>query len=135
MVFESDAAPNGHAQFMNWYAQQTLWAEGHSYDDPAVSTEKLRAWFMEIIQSFPPLNGTLSKHDLPEDEASATDYSVGKRAIYCAFAWSKAESAHNLVFELARKHGVGLFDVSSGNEEVWLPSNEKLRLAHSKFDV
>ena len=132
MVFESNAAPTSHAQFMDWYEQQTQWAEGHGYDDPTVSTAKLRAWFMEIIQSFPPLNGPLSQDDLPEDEASATDYSVGKSVIYCAFAWSKAEPAYDTVFKLAQKHGVGFFNVSSGNEEVWLPSKEKLSLAHSK---
>jgi hypothetical protein len=132
MVFESNAAPASHAQFMDWYEQQTQWAEGHSYDDPEVSTAKLRAWFMEIIQSFPPLNGPLSQDDLPEDEASATDYSVGKSVIYCAFAWSKAGLAYETVFEVAQKHGVGFFNVSSGNEEVWLPSKDKLSLAHSK---
>ena len=132
MVFESNAAPTSHAQFMDWYEQQTQWAEGHGYDDPTVSTAKLRAWFMEIIQSFPPLNGPLSQDDLPEDEASATDYSVGKSVIYCAFAWPKAELAYDTVFDLAQKHGVGFFNVSSGNEEAWLPSNNKLSLAHSK---
>jgi len=132
MVFESNAAPTKHAQFMDWYEQQAQWAEGHSYDDPAVSTDKLRAWFMDIIQSFPPLNGPFSQADLPEDEASATDYSVGKSVICCAFAWSKAELAYGTTFELAQKHGVGFFNVSSGNEEVWLPSKDKLRLAHSK---
>ena len=127
MVFESNAAPASHAQFMDWYEQQTQWAEGHSYDDPEVSTTKLRAWFMEIIQSFPPLNGPLSQDDLPEDEASATDYSVGKSVIYCAFAWSKAELAYETVFELAQEHGVGFFNVSSGNEEVWLPSKRQAK--------
>ncbi len=132
MVFESNTAPASHVQFMDWYEQQTQWAEGHSYDDPAVSTAKLRAWFMEIIKSFPPLNGPLSQDDLPEDEGSATDYSVGKSVIYCAFAWPKAELAYDTVFELAQKLGVGFFNVSSGNEEVWLPLNGKLSLAHSK---
>jgi hypothetical protein len=132
MVFEPNAAPAGHAQFVGWYEKQTQWDEGHSYDDLAVSPDKLRAWFIEIIQAFPPLNGPLSQQDLPEDEASATDYSVGKSAIYCSFAWSKAEQAYDTVFELAQKHRVGLFDVSSGNEEVWLPSSNKLKLAHTK---
>jgi hypothetical protein len=57
---------------------------------------------------------------------------VGKSVIYCAFAWSKAELAYDTVFELAQKHGVGFFNVSSGNEEVWLPSKGALNLAHSK---
>ena len=132
MVFEPNAVSTNHSQFMAWYEDQTKWAENHSYDDPAVSTASLRAWFLDIIGSFPPLNGPLSKDDLPEDEASATDYSVGKSAIYCAFAWSKAEVAYETVFKLAEKHTVGFFDVSSGNEEVWLPSNGRLKIAHSK---
>ena len=133
MVFDYSVGPPGHAQFMAWYEEQTKWAEGHSYDDPAVSTASLRAWFLDITQSFPPLNGPLSKDDLPEDEASPTDYSVGKSAIYCAFASSKAKLAYDISFKLAQKHGVGFFDVSSGNEEVWLPSNGRLRLAHSRL--
>jgi hypothetical protein len=132
MVFEPSAAPSSHRDFMQWYDQQTQWAEGHSYDDPVVSTANLRAWFMDIIQSYRPLNGPLSQDDLPEDEASATDYSVGKSVIYCAFAWSKAEPAYRLVFELAQKHRVGFFNVSSANEEVWLPVEGRLTLAHSK---
>jgi hypothetical protein len=132
MVFEPTAAPGGHVQFMIWYEQQTQWTEGHSYNDPAVSTANLRGWFMDIIQSFPPMNGPLSQDDLPEDEASATDYSVGKSVIYCAFAWSKEQPAYDTVFALAQKYGVGFFDVSSGNEEVWLPVGGRLTLAHSK---
>lgn len=110
MVFESNVVP---PQFMAWFERQTKWAEGHSYDDPAVSTAPLRGWFLDIIQSFPPLNGPLSRDDLPEDEASATDYSVGEAVIYCAFAWSKAELAYDSVFKLAETYGVGFVDVST----------------------
>jgi hypothetical protein len=117
---------------MVWYGQLIQWAEGHSYNDPEVSTAKLRGWFMDMIQSYPPMNGPLSHNDLPEDEASLTDYSLGKPAIYCAFAWSKEQPAYDAVFELAQKHGVGFFNVSSENEEVWLPESGKLILAHSK---
>ena len=45
MVFESNAASVSHAPFIDWYEHQTEWAEGHSYDDPVVSTEKLRAFY------------------------------------------------------------------------------------------
>jgi hypothetical protein len=132
MVFEPNSVSTNHAQFMTWYEEQTNWGEGHSYHDPAVPAASLRAWFLDIIESFPPLNGPLSTDDLPEDEDSATDYSLGKSVIYCAFAWSKAEVAYEIVFKLAEKHAVGFFDVSSGNEEVWLPSNGRLKIAHSK---
>ena len=131
MVFDPGAAPGRHSEFMVWYAQQTEWSEGHSYNDPTVSIDILRGWFVDIIQKFPPLNGPLSSDELPDDEASATDYSIGKSIIYCAFAWSKAELAYTTAFQLAEKHGVGFFNVSSSKSEVWLPASGRLRLAHS----
>ncbi|MGH9741563.1 MAG: hypothetical protein ACRD51_04350 [Candidatus Acidiferrum sp.] len=132
MVFEPMDIANNRNQFMEWYEEQTKWAEGHTYDDPAITTPSLRAWFLEIALSFPPLNGPLSKVDLPEDEDSATDYSIGMSVIYCSFAWSKASPAYDTVFKLAQKHSVGFLDASSENAEVWLPSKGKLILAHRR---
>ena len=119
MVFEPTAAPTDRDAFMAWYGEQTKWSEGHSYDDPAVTTAALRAWFMEIIETFAPMNGPLSDPDA--DDATVTDYSVGREVIYAAFAWSKAENAREVVFRLAAKHAVGFFDVSTDNGGVWLP--------------
>jgi hypothetical protein len=132
MVFDPNTAPTTHAQFMLWCVAQTEWAEGHDFNDPVVTTPPLRAWFMDIIQSFPPMNGPFSKAVLSEDEARTANYSLGKSIIYCCFAWSKEDLANRTVFELAQKHGVGFFNVSSSGEEVWLPLNGKLTLAHAK---
>ena len=49
--------------------------------------------------------------------------------IYCSFAWSKADLAYRIVFELAPKHGVGFFDVSSQDSKLWLPKNGRLAVA------
>lgn len=129
MVFEPNDAPSKRAQFIDWYRRQIQWGESHGYNDPSVPTAKLHSWFLEIIEKFPPLNGPLSKEELPEDEDSTTDYSLGRSVIYCSFAWSKAEQAHKTVFELAQKHGVGFLDVSSNDSELWLPTNGELRIA------
>ena len=51
-----------------------------------------------------------------------------------SFARSKAEQAYDAVFELAGRHGLGLFDVSSSQEAVWLPNDGKLNLAHLEID-
>jgi hypothetical protein len=130
MVFEPSDAPSNRALFLEWYRRQTQWGDTHGYNDPTVSAVKLRSWFLEIIQRFPPLNGPLSTDELPEDEDSVTDYSLGKSVIYCSFAWSKAEQAHSTVFELAQKHGVGFFDVSSNDAKLWFPDDGQLRLMH-----
>ncbi len=133
MVFAPEAAPKDREAFMVWYDEQTEWEEKHSYDNPKVSTPALRAWFLEMIQAYPQMNGPFSSDDLPQDEASVTDYSVGRSVIYAAFAWSKAAQAYQAMFSLAAKHGVGFFDVSSDHAEVWLPDGKGgLSIAHSE---
>ncbi len=71
MVFEPTVAPNERNAFMEWYAQQTEWTEDHSYQDQAVTTEKLQAWFREMIEHFPPMNGPLASDDV--DDPTVTD--------------------------------------------------------------
>jgi len=132
MVFQPDAAPANHSDFLRWYLEVVEWDEGHSYDDPAITTPQLRAWFFEMSEQFPPLNGPFSKEDLPDDESTATDYSIGKSAIYAGFAWSKAEPAYQKMFALTTKHKLGFFNVSSNQEEVWLPVEDKMTLTHQK---
>ena len=132
MVFDPAAAPKGREAFLEWYDKQSEWEEPHRYDDPAVSSAALRAWFMEMIEAFPALNGPHRKRDLPEDEGTLTDYSVGESVICAAFSWSKAEVAYEVMFRLAEKHRVGLFNASSDRAEVWLPGpSGRLLLAHA----
>ena len=57
MVFEPDAVPASHAEFLDWYTVQTKWGEDHGYDDPALSSANLRAWFADMIEIFPPMHG------------------------------------------------------------------------------
>ena len=132
MVFAPEQAPKEREGFLEWYDEQSEWEEEHSYDNPEVSTPALRAWFMEMIKSYPAMNGPFSSVSLPENESTVTDYSVGQSVIYAAFAWSKAEQAYDAMFKLAAKHGVGFFNASSDNAEVWLPDGKGgLSLAHS----
>ncbi len=44
MVFNKEAAPKTRSKFLSWYDQQTEWAEGHGYDDPAHTSPELRNW-------------------------------------------------------------------------------------------
>ena len=132
MVFEPDAVPRGHAEFVDWCLQRTRWSEDHGYDDPTLSSEHLRAWFVDMIQIFPPMNGPFAKEQPLQDEASSTDYAIGADFIYSSFAWSKAEAAYMTVARLAEKHKLGLFNASSSGEEVWVPEDGRMTLAHDK---
>ena len=132
MVFEPDAVPAGHDEFLEWYARQTKWSEDHGYDDPAITTGHLRAWFHEIAQMFPPMNKPISLDQPPPDESSSTDYAIGRDFIYASFAWSKSEAAYMTVARLAEKHRLGLFNASSSGEEVWVPGDGRMVLAHDK---
>jgi hypothetical protein len=132
MVFEPEAAPKDHYGFLEWCAEQTKWNEGHSYNDPSVTSARLRAWFLEVIRFFPTLNGVFAEEELPEDEATAADYSIGRQMIYIGFAWSKAELACQTTLDLATKHDLGFFNISSQDEEVWLPAEGGLILVHQR---
>lgn len=130
MVFELADAPTDHIEFIKWYHNQTQWSEQHSYDDPDICSQPLHNFFQELITLFPPMNGPLASDDV--DDSKVTDYSIGKSIIYAAFAWSEAESAYNIVKELAIKHNVGFFDVNSKEGEIFTPNNSHHSQKQSK---
>jgi hypothetical protein len=132
MVFEPEAVPVEHDEFLEWYSRQTKWSEDHGYDDPANTSEHLRGWFHDMVQMFPPMNKPVSLDDPPVDENSSTDYAIGRDFIYASFAWSKSEAAYMTVARLAEKHRLGLFNASSTGEEVWVPGDGQMVLAHDK---
>ena len=132
MVFEPEAVPAEHEEFLEWYSRQTKWTEDHGYDDPANTSVHLRAWFQDMVQMFPSMNKPLSLDEPRPDESSSTDYAIGKDFIYASFAWSKSEAAYMTVARLAEKHRLGLFNVSSTGEEVWVPGDGQMVLAHDK---
>ena len=134
MVFEPTSAPAAREEFLAWYEGQAEWEEDHEYDDPKVSSPALKAFFLDLIQQYPPMNGPYAAEDLDEeeDEVRLTDYTIGTTLIYIAFAWSQAEDAYTEVSRLAAKHQVGFFDASSEQAAVWLPDGKDgLAIVHT----
>jgi hypothetical protein len=130
MVFDLGAAPPGREAFLDWYDGQTQWTEDHAYDDPAVATPALRAFYLDMLAAFPV--GAERPGGDDDDELSGTDYTVGKSLIYMSFAWDQVDQAHEAVFRLAARHGLGFFDVSSDLAETWVADGKGgLRIAHS----
>jgi hypothetical protein len=133
MVFDAAAAPRDRTQFLAWYEKQSEWQESHGYNDPEVPAPVLKKWFREIIKAFPPMNGPLASDD--PDNPKVTDYSLGRAVICGAFAWSEAEAAYMHVKELAAKHGVGFFDVSGDDGDIWWPVPEWKLSCEAKGEV
>lgn len=126
MVFAPEAAPSKRAAFLDWYDEQTEWDDGQAYDSPALATPALQAFYAELAAEFP------AAPDDAEDD-TGTEYTIGRSLIYMSFLdWDKIDRAHEAVFSLAGKHGLGFFDVSSDLAEAWLPDKKGgLRIAHS----
>jgi hypothetical protein len=74
-----------------------------------------------------PATNTGSTNDM-----SRSDYAIGADFVYVSFAWSEEEAAYMTVARIAEKHRLGLFNASSLGEEVWLPIEGRMTLAHDK---
>lgn len=124
MVFAPEAAPPKRAAFLDWYEEQTEWDDDQALDNPALATPALQAFYAELSAEFPPAL---------DDIEAGTEYTIGPDLIYMSFLdWDKIDRAHEAVYSLAAKHGLGFFDVSSDLAEAWLPDKKGgLRIAHS----
>ncbi|KPH64645.1 hypothetical protein AMS58_19905 [Pseudoalteromonas porphyrae] len=133
MVFDAEQAPRELEIFSDWYDDQSEWAEEHDYDDPSVTTDKLRLFFMELINDFPPMNGPFAK-ELEDD--TLADICVGKVVVYVGFAWSQSEPAFEKMFSLAKKYSLGFLNASSERGEVWFPNTQgELEICFELSDI
>ncbi|AIQ24475.1 MULTISPECIES: hypothetical protein [Paenibacillus] len=124
MAFETSKAPQERAAFMKWYEQQVQWSEDHAYNDPSVLSEALQRFYSELSEQFPNMNVEDEIFEAMEEAGTdnrLTDYSLGSSVIYAAFAYSVAEEAYTAMRELAIKHKVGFFDVSSNEGDIIFP--------------
>lgn len=124
MVFEPTQAPKERKAFMDWYGEQVKWSEDHHYNDSTVCSEGLQRFYTELSESFPSMNVDDEIFEAMEDAGTdnrLTDYSFGSSIIYAAFAYSVASEAYEAMRELAIKHKVGFFDVSSNEGEILFP--------------
>ena len=115
MVLDKHKRFERKEDFLNWYNKVTEWEDDLDYNDYKHATHELQEWFLDMKDTFPPLNGELAPSDdeVDEGEHSTCDYAIAKDAIYCAFAWSDAEDAYKLSQEKAKTHDVAFFDVES----------------------
>lgn len=82
-VFDPRADLRERGAFYEWYDATTEWEDGHDYNFPSHATEALRNWFMEMIQTFPAMNGPFAPDGT--DEAvwdRAADYCIAPDITY-----------------------------------------------------
>ena len=118
-IFNKKAAPKDMDAFRDWMDGVTVWEDDLDYDNPDNAVPELKVAFMEIIKEFPPMNGPLTPSDDaldedPELEDRLVDYSIAKDLIYASIAFSVAVDASMTFFEVAEKHGLGVYDPQSG---------------------
>ncbi|WP_428029072.1 hypothetical protein [Ancylobacter sp.] len=127
MIFEPSAAPTERRPFLAWYEQQTDWNDTDDYNDYEATTPRLRAFFLDMVATHPPMNGRLAADDPDDSDIRLTDYSIGRDIIYLGGSWENADNALALALQLAEKHGLGVFDTTS--DMVWLPAEGKMAVA------
>jgi hypothetical protein len=131
-LFDPEAAPKTHAEFLQWYVDETEASDGMEIAcNPATTSAALQSWFTEMSTTFPALNGPASPADIADHCEIAGDYNFRPHSIYVSFSWSHAEEAGRLGEVAARNAGVGLFDLSSEREDVYLPRSGRLVIAHN----
>lgn len=122
LVFEPSAVPAEPEAFKAWYEAFMRWDGAWDYNDPAVCSPRLQQWEAGMRRRFWPLNGPrrsrLGPWLRPDD---AGDFSCAPTAIYAGFAWQRVEIARELGLVLAKRNGVGFYDVS-GDGSVWRPN-------------
>lgn len=132
VVFDPAAVTD--SAFPDWYERQAEWSEEHGYMDSAVTTPELRAFYTELIEEFPAMNGpdapdyeTLE----PEVEARLTDYSIGEKIVCGAFSWPQARRAETVVRELAARHNVAVAWVSDASRTMPITRPREAGSTHS----
>lgn len=124
MAFEPSKAPKERKAFMDWYEQQVQWSEDHGYHNLSVCSVALQRFYSELAEHFPNMNVDDEIFEAMEEAGTdnrLTDYSLGSSIIYAAFAYSVAEEAYTTMRDLALKHKVGFFDVSTDDGEIYFP--------------
>ena len=127
MVFDPVAAPRTHPAFLNWYDEHTQWPKGPDYYDPSNTTPALRSWFMDMIKTFPSLNGPFADEKEEEEDPNTIDYTIEANLIYCSFSCKVGDEVDKAMRSLAEKHQVGFFNCMSPDGGIFFPENGQLK--------
>jgi hypothetical protein len=127
MVFDPAAAPRTYPAFIKWYKEHTQWPKGPDYYDPSNTTPALRSWFMDMIQTFPSLNGPFSTVVDVGESPYEVDYNIEAHLILCGFRCEVGDEVDKAMRSLAEKHQLGIFSCMSRYGGLFFPVNRQLK--------
>ena len=110
---------DSHEAFMRWYDE--VFPEQSAVEDVSECTEAIAAFYNEITESMPDLNGP--DFDEDEDEDDAAEYDLQADSVYLACSWMPG--ADELAPTLARKHQLAYVDVG-GDSTIYLPDGSTI---------
>lgn len=104
LIFEPDATTD--EDFPRWWKRISRWEEPHDYDTTERSIPEIRAFYRDLIRTFPPINGphALAEEELDAREAEGppvADYTIGTNFIYVSVSWSDANTLVKIVGPMA----------------------------------
>ena len=105
LIFEPDVVTD--EDFPQWWEQVVAqWDEPGDFSTIDGSTPAIRAFYRDLIRSFPPFNGpdALSDAELEEREEQGlpvADYTIGADYIYISVGWSDANALVKIVGQMA----------------------------------
>jgi hypothetical protein len=124
MVFDPAGPPSDRLGFLNWYAEVARMGDGKLTSDPATTGPALQAWYRDMIREFPAVNGPDATGSADMDNVKRTEYRFTEKAIIASFQWEASRHALRQAGKVARRHSVGLFDVSGETGAVWAPTSK-----------
>ena len=117
-VYVKEKAPEDPVDFLEWFWKKTEWNGERDYYDILGTDERLAAFFLEMIKTFPAMNGKyapteeeLQANPELEDSPMVTEYNIDEDLIYMGFAYSVSDQADELIRKLAVQNGLGYFDM------------------------
>ncbi len=128
-VFEPNDDLRDRATFLAWFKSRTQW--GRRAYDPTNATSRLRSWFNEMIETFPPMNSpNRPSMEDAEQWSKVIDYVFADDMIYVAISGGRATIGRQTVARVAAKHGVGVFECSDAGDVLFPTVDGTLELVH-----
>lgn len=134
-AFDLFAAPRDRHDFLDWISRTFRSIDGSLGGDASRTTTALQAWHRDMAQTFP---GKRDPHAFDIDgviNAKFASYRFAQSAVQANFEWQSAGPALQRAKRSAQALGLGLFEASGHDGNVWMVSGRgRWEVVHSQND-